>query len=571
MKKKYSLVGICMVLFNISIAQIESFDIARYTPPKNWKKQINAGVITFLNFNESTGGFCVIAIYNSTPGTGNAKKDFLEEWKTKIVPNYKTTSSPSTEEQSGNNGWKSVTGAAPIKVDSVDAVLVATVFSGFGKRMSVLATLNEQSYLAQVDTFLQNLSLDTAIVGSTLSKPSDAITIPNSSLNTSYTKFGTLMFMSPARWKTETYPDGIILKPEDLPKGEVLMIQLMLPVRASSIEQALDKTYDEASTGLNATKMREVSGQPFTKSQTKKSFKGWDYMRASGGIKLGSTEFGLDVFVAKINERFERLYILKSRNNCNISSYYPSDRVRYFSQIENFIFSLKFSDWKEQEKQPGSLKGDGIIGVWQGMGMVTGMSKPGAITGAELKPMTAIFFSNGQAYYASKFPVEGIDELNTWVNAETTMRNWGTYTFANGKGFIEMPYDRIPIRFSNNKLIITPNKTDHSFMKIDPVDNFKLSGTYTFQLDNSVSITFTNDGKFKDNGVMPVLAHVYPQCINEIPQQGSGMYSIKNYTITFIYTDGRSLKVSLPMGIENNANNPNSLMASFNYDVLIKR
>src|SRR4030095_361320 len=117
-----------------------------------------------------------------------------------------------------------------------------------------------------------------------------------------------------------------------------------------------------------------------------------------------------------------------------------SDRLEYSNAIENFLFSLKFDDWNELVIKKGIARGDGIIGPWQGISMSVGLSRPGAELGAELKVQQLIFFSNGQAYFGKNFPVEGLDELNTWIKAENNRRNWGTYTFSNGKGVLKMPY-----------------------------------------------------------------------------------------------------------------------------------
>ncbi|HLG40050.1 MAG TPA: hypothetical protein VI461_10290, partial [Chitinophagaceae bacterium] len=49
-----------------AFTQTETFDIATYTPPKDWKKDAKEGVVNYTNVNTATGGFCVITIYAST-------------------------------------------------------------------------------------------------------------------------------------------------------------------------------------------------------------------------------------------------------------------------------------------------------------------------------------------------------------------------------------------------------------------------------------------------------------------------------------------------------------------------
>ena len=53
-----------------SMAQTETFDIATYTPPKDFKKESKQGVVIYTHVNTTTGSFCVIAIYASSASAG---------------------------------------------------------------------------------------------------------------------------------------------------------------------------------------------------------------------------------------------------------------------------------------------------------------------------------------------------------------------------------------------------------------------------------------------------------------------------------------------------------------------
>ena len=87
-----------------------------------------------------------------------------------------------------------------------------------------------------------------------------------------------------------------------------------------------------------------------------------------GGIQVENgtpykTELGLELFVVKVNNRFERVAILETRPNCKLSRYYPSDRISYRNGIESLLFSLKFSDLDATPIRNGSTNGAGIVGV----------------------------------------------------------------------------------------------------------------------------------------------------------------------------------------------------------------
>jgi hypothetical protein len=121
----------------------------------------------------------------------------------------------------------------------------------------------------------------------------------------------------------------------NLPAEEHLAMQIMQPLNfAGTLEQALAKSYDEAAAMYNSIKMHYAGGAEYQKTEPKKSFNGWEYIQGNGGVQVENgtpykTELGLDLFVIKINNRFERVAILKSRKNCGMSRYYPTDRMSF--------------------------------------------------------------------------------------------------------------------------------------------------------------------------------------------------------------------------------------------------
>ena len=126
----------------------------------------------------------------------------------------------------------------------------------------------------------------------------------------------------------------------------------MQPLNFSgSLEQALQQSFDEAAAMYNGTKMNYMGEGNYKKEQAKTSFQGWEYIRCNGGVRIGSgdypPEYGLDLFVIKINNRFERVAVLKSRKinrSCSMSSFYADDRMQYTNAINEFLFHLQFTD-----------------------------------------------------------------------------------------------------------------------------------------------------------------------------------------------------------------------------------
>ncbi len=287
---------------------------------------------------------------------------------------------------------------------------------------------------------------------------------------------------------------------------------------------------------------------------------GWEYIRGRGSVRDGNNdELGLELFVIKINNRFERIAILESRQYCG-SRHYATDRISYRNDVENFLYSLQFSDFNGTILPNGSAKGSGIIGVWEGT-----IQSPGALK-IKLEVFSAIFFDNGQVYFGNKFPIEGLDELNTRIQPEVNPYSWRTYTFSNGRGNLKMLYADIPFRMEGNKLIVTKGQTDWPFYQLPSVDGARFNGTYVKSQSSDIipAITFTADGRFTDNGVVGALYYDGIVCVNPEVKPGSGTYEVKNHTIHFNYSDGRKVKIAF-LGTDYDKNNPSPATLRMSY------
>ena len=518
----------------------------------------------YTNVNTTTGSFCVIAMYASTASTGDAQKDFNKGWKELAVTPFQAEANPKTETQTSPDGWKVVMGAAPVKLNGVDCFIILNVVSGFGKTLSIRSSLNDQSYTTQIDALFETMEFDkttTVSSNNTVAAPTSGGT----------EKFGLMMYNAPAGWSQQVFGDGVVFKPLDLPADEQLAIQIMEPLNASgSLEQALSQSFEEATIMYNGTSMYQAGGK-YAQNAAQKSFNGWEYIRGKGGINVrNGTELGLELFVVKINNRFERVAILESRKYCGgVSRYYASDRINYRNDIENLLYSLQFSDFNAAVLKSGTTNGGGIIGLWEGT-----MQSTGAATGVRLEVFSPIFFNNGQVYFGNKFPTEGLDGLNSRIPPELYPRNWGTYTFSNGSGILKMPFAEIPMRLQGTKLIFTKNQTDWPMYKLNSVDGARFNGTYVMSKSYDIipTITFTADGRFNDNGVVRVLYHEGNTCVNPGFKQGSGTYEVRNHTVLFNYTDGRKIKIAF-IGTDYDKKNlsPSTLRMSYNDDPMTRQ
>ena len=556
-----------------AFGQTEKLGGVSYTPPQGWTKTPKENVVAFSSTYQGTGGFCIITLYGAAPSAGSPSGDFTKEWNNLVVKTLQAAANPQTETEL-SDGWTATAGGAAVDFQGGKAVAFLTVISGFGKTVSVLAVFNEQAYAAQVQAFIGSIKLEKtpAALPSAGGHVSHRAP-PNSAPG----KFGPMSYTRPAGWSEQQFQDGVVFKPTDLPAGEHLAVQIMAPLNASgTLEQALRHSYDEAAAMYKATMMNFAGGANYNKTDAQKSFQGWEYIRGKGGVQVENgtpykTELGLELFVLKVNNRFERVAILESRPSCKTysSRYYSSDRTSYRGGIETLLFSLRFSDFNPPAAKQGSTDGAGVVGVWQGISLATK-----ANVGIRYDVFTPIFLSNGQAYFGPKFPTEGLDGLDTRIPPELHRRDWGTFSFANGRGVLKMPYADIPLRMEGDKLIITANQTDHAFYRLPSVDGATFNGTYALSEVNGKipTITFTPGGSFNDGGALKVLYHEYVECLNPAAAPGSGTYEVRDYSVIFTYSDGRRIKLAF-LGAEYQRANPSppTLRMSDNEDKLIRQ
>jgi hypothetical protein len=552
------------------LAQNETFDIATYTPPTDWVKETKGNTVNYKMVNSSNSTFCIITIFESTISNADATKNFADAWKQLVATKFKATTNPQTETQTTDDGWKVITAAAPIKQDGMDVTMMLTVVSGFGKTMSIRTATNDAAYSTQLDALFETMEFD---------KTTNAIKNTaniSTQKNMASQKFGSMLYTSPIGWSEEKFDDGVVFKPINIPAGEHVAIQILPSINnnVGSLEQALIQSFEEVTVLYKGSPMYQSDGK-FSKNAIKKSYNGWEYLRGKGGIRINDgtqfgTEYGLELFVIKVNDRFERVAILESRKYCNSSSlYYATDRRTYRNAVESFLFSLHFADFNGAVLSPGSLIGNGVVGLWQGT-----IQSTGANSGLRLEVFSPIFLSNGQLYFGNKFPTEGLDGIHTQLPPQLNDRDWGTYTFSNGKGVLQMPFGNFPFRLQGDKMMVTKNQREWTFSQLPSVNGASFNGTYTMKSFNGKipSITFTSSGTFTDNGALKELYHEYISCLNPAVTSGSGKYMVNDYSIIFNYTDGRKIVLAfLGAGYNKTDPSPQTLTMSYNEDPLTRQ
>jgi hypothetical protein len=334
----------------------------------------------------------------------------------------------------------------------------------------------------------------------------------------------------------------------------------------ATLQEELATCWAEFANILGGQLLNEVSGGNYNVDEISKTDAGWEYIAGHGAMRKGDTYF-VHAYVIKAKERIERVIVFAKeirldamRSNIDPTRHhYP-----YYTTITDFIFNLRFANLQSIELKKATLQGNQITGVWAGLGFGSG----------RLRFTYAVFFSNGQVFYGDPFPINGLLNLDTHAEKERAKRNWGTYTFQNGKGTVKMLYVSFPISLEGDKLVLSPIKEKHNFIRVPNIDNAKLNGTWMIKgaNDQPFFITFKTDGTFTDSGALRVLDHTVYNYYSIADGGGNGSYFTKDHSIVFKYNDGRILQVAFPgFQFTPGNNSPQELILSYNNDSLIKQ
>lgn len=163
-----------------AFAQTEIFDVAKFTPPKDWKREAGNDKTTFSIEDQAGAKFCYIMLYKSRPSSGNLEQDFSDEWRQRIAAPLKTETKPEKIVKDVKDSWDLRFGAAKIEFEAVQMLTYLIVFRRDERIFSIVTILNSDVYHDQYVKFLDSLKLDNSTNSGKLMKSTES-TVKNSS------------------------------------------------------------------------------------------------------------------------------------------------------------------------------------------------------------------------------------------------------------------------------------------------------------------------------------------------------------------------------------------------------
>lgn len=176
-----------------AFAQSEKLGDITYSAPKGWTKSAKDHAVVFGEVDQKAGNFCFITLYAASASEDTPQKDFAREWKARVVDPWGGEANPKTVTEP-DNGWTAVAGGTQIDFQGNRAFAFLTVVSGFGKTVSILGILNDDSYLPPLQAFVEKIDIDKT--------NTTAIAAAASAPVLQYDDFGRLLIPLPTRQLT---------------------------------------------------------------------------------------------------------------------------------------------------------------------------------------------------------------------------------------------------------------------------------------------------------------------------------------------------------------------------------
>jgi hypothetical protein len=204
-----------------AVTQTGTLDLASFTPPAGWKVTQDQTAIVYTVTDEAARTYCMLGVYASAPGSGNATRDFAAEWQSIVRHNFTAGSAPTPAAGQIASGLTYVEGGADVKQQGTSSYAHLMVFSVGTRTFSVLIVATDRAALrlrrATIQDFLDSLRAPSPPE----SAPSRAITSiePPTARQTSI-QDTRLTFDVPAGWnRTEISGLVTLVRVEDLGFG----------------------------------------------------------------------------------------------------------------------------------------------------------------------------------------------------------------------------------------------------------------------------------------------------------------------------------------------------------------
>jgi hypothetical protein len=387
------------------------------------------------------------------------------------------------------------------------------------------------------------------------------------------THIGHFLFRVPEGWKTTQQGNLFSMTAPDLGPDELLSFLLLDPVSDTGFLAVAEVTIGQVAAAMHGQGVTQGYGNHpmYFQLYSGRCLKGWDYSYGTANIHMPYKDpnnpyssyinFLVGVFLAKVNGRMERVCYISRDYKCGIYGTSTAYKWTYAPVVDDFFFNLEFDDWNDSHSRPGKISNTGISAVWSGVAYIQGTYQAAYF----------VLYDNGQVYYNSDWPRFGLSNLNTLAAAASDPPHWGTYSYQGGSGVMKISWQTISFSIADGKMTAGLNGSNRPFQKMPSLEKVRLSGTWS-AYKGSISMAFTADGGFEDQGVLRSIEHRPTTCNEALPEKGQGTYEIRDHSIIFHYANGLTTQAALAeLDLHSGVCSPDKLFIGWHNDVLEKK
>lgn len=156
-------------------ARAETFDLVTFDAPAG-NRQAGPEVVAFSDSTPKT--FVTYAVYKSAASSGDPARDFHDEWKL-LMGQYRLTSELKSGTIDWPGGWKLTMGTAKVWSEQTrNFVSVMSVFTGHGRKATVLINYNDDLYKPKIDKFFASIRVAPPAVAAAPTAPAAPASAP---------------------------------------------------------------------------------------------------------------------------------------------------------------------------------------------------------------------------------------------------------------------------------------------------------------------------------------------------------------------------------------------------------
>ena len=161
LRPKTLLLSLLVIISTTVQAQKQTFDVATYSLPKGWDKEITGSSVLLSIEDPGKDTYCFIQLYKLLPGSADSKANFDDAWETIVKKTVTIASPPEMQPATTDNGWDIQSGYALFESEDTKGLAMLITSTSNGKMVNLVILTNTDVYEKDMTEFLTSINLET--------------------------------------------------------------------------------------------------------------------------------------------------------------------------------------------------------------------------------------------------------------------------------------------------------------------------------------------------------------------------------------------------------------------------